>query len=103
VQRLIRKGKAQLGENYDNTTFLFQHGQKPSDSITSEAMLKNTNAARASHPSRIVIADVLTAVLRFRGGSSRNRTPESAMHRCLPEACASGYDSALPFFSEEEL
>jgi len=68
-----------------------------------EVLLKKTNAARASHPSRIVIADVLTAVLRFRGGSSRNHTLESAMHRCLPEACASGYDSALPSFLEEEL
>src|SRR5882762_1789776 len=49
-----------------------------------------TNAAWASHPGRIVIADVLTAVFRQGERSSRNRTRKSAMHRCSPEACASG-------------
>jgi len=49
-----------------------------------------TNAARASHPSRIVIADILTAVFRQGERSSRNCTPKSAMQRCSPEACASG-------------
>jgi len=52
---------------------------------------KKTNAARASHPSRIVIADVLPAVFRRGERSSRNGTPKSAAcSRCSPEARASG-------------
>jgi hypothetical protein len=43
---------------------------------------KKTNAAWASHPGRIVIADVLTAVFRQGERSSRNRTRKSAMHQC---------------------
>jgi|GEM_PF-5617243 len=49
-----------------------------------------TNAARASHPSRIVVANVLTAVFRRGERTSRNCTRKSALHRCSPEACASG-------------
>jgi hypothetical protein len=41
-----------------------------------------TNAAWASHPGRIVIADVLTAVFRHCERSSRNCTGKSAMQRC---------------------
>src|SRR5208337_2118011 len=49
-----------------------------------------TNAAWASHPGRIVIADVLTAVFRRSEKPSRNCTGKGAMHRRSPEACASG-------------
>jgi hypothetical protein len=49
-----------------------------------------TNAAWASHPGRIVIADALTAVFRQGERSSRNCTGKGAMHRRSPEACASG-------------
>jgi len=54
---------------------------------------KKTNAARASHPSRIVIAEVLIAIFHRGERSSCNCTPKSATHRRSPEACASGSGS----------
>jgi hypothetical protein len=55
---------------------------KPSFSADSWGAIKK-NAAWASHPGRIVIADVLTAVFREGERSSRNCTPKSAMHSTL--------------------
>lgn len=58
--------------------------------------MQETNAARASHPSRIVIADVLTAVFRlgaFALGAKEHRADalrRMPCIRCSPEACASG-------------
>lgn len=51
-----------------------------------------TNAARASHPSRIVFADVLNCRLSHSERSKivAHRTPKNATHRRSPEACASG-------------
>jgi len=60
-----------------------------------------TNAARASHPSRIVIVDILAAVFRQGEKSSRNCTGKSAMHRCSPEACASGLRFSASILLEE--
>ena len=65
------------------------------------AETSKTNAAWASHPSRIVVADVLTAVFRRGERSSRNCTRKSAMHRCSPEACASGLRFSASILLEE--
>jgi hypothetical protein len=63
--------------------------------------LQKTNAARASHPSRIVIVDVLVAIVRFRERSSRNGKSKNAVLRCSLLLALQGYDFALPSLLEE--
>ncbi len=58
---------------------------------SNQKMATKTNAARASHPSRIVFADILAAV--FRPGAKEHRAialVRAQGHRCSPEACATG-------------
>src|SRR5258708_3310930 len=50
---------------------------------------QKTNAAWASHPGRIVIADILTAAFRRGERSSRSCTPKSALHQ-MPLSSRSG-------------
>jgi hypothetical protein len=54
-----------------------------------------TNAAQASHPGRIVIADNLTAVFRFRKRSSGNPHSEECFASMLSEASASEPESSV--------
>ena len=64
---------------------------------------EETNAARASHPSRIVIADVLTAVFRRGERSSRIRTPKSALQRRPLRLALQVRTLAFPSLLEEGL
>ena len=62
---------------------------------------QETNAARASHPSRIVIVDVLVAIVRFRERSSRIGNPKNAVLDARLLLALQVKDFALPSLSEE--
>jgi len=91
VRRVGGRRGFRRGEKIAGAGRARRHGSSLQDRVYNVGVRAiRTNAAWASHPGRIVIADVLTAVFRAGERSSRNRTPKNAMHRRPPEACASG-------------